>query len=971
MSILRINNNLLASNAVRNLRNNSSMLARALERLSSGLRINHAADDVSGFSISERLRSQINGLNRAASNSLTGISLLQTADSSLNETSTLISRIRDLAVQASDGALTSNDRLSIQSEVSQLLDEIDRIAASTEFNNKMLLDGTLSALITSKDPTLLKGIQQGNIRESGSYVLNFQATNKGALEVQKTGVFNRVYSANSIGAVNFLQTFQAGAAFVSEQTNGISQTGITEVVVVNKATNVIANQNKSVYFYTISDPSAANHTMSLALATDRVSSLMNSTDVNDGDYLQFSFIVNNISPTAVVTGHVSFAAANAGVQFTNVTGIMAAISTMFTNAGALAADATTTLSAQGQLSIANTNANIVIKGIKFVDGSLDSKALSIGVASPSDLNLSFGKFGGNQYVSNILWGSIGYKYIADQATARTVATSAANPINRLSISDGANNILQIKFANNVFDQNYVTDNLAGLRGYGGASGTLYKDASVNIANKVDTLRTSATQFSVNELQKVSKVQQISAAPQTGTYLVSAVSGTSYAVYNFDNTAYDTAIRSGQSWANAVEAARGNQFWISTAAGVKTFNFHIGQVFNGDNARDTSTSVKGDKLKGLRLAFTGTLQAGESGTLNLNTTAVKPASQNDLLSNIDRISSYDIFSGRDTLEVQFFIRGSSQSSSTWISKTDTLQQMAGKISLALVNFLSVDDLNLETGVNQGLMPNLVHINTVGLAQGTISITTPVPGKELLISGDQDFLNMLALTNVQQARAPVYSVTAYNLTNGQVFSRTVTNSAEISGFIPGVKLIYDPAIRLKLDPRQPLSDANSSITAFPNIMANSRPEISTAALSDLQYLDIVPTGLTLQVGANYGQTIKTQINQMSTEALGIKGLLVVNESLAGEALTRLDDALNRVLFEQSKIGAIQNRLESTVRNLEVAAENYQAAESQIRDADVAKELINITRLQILSEAGVAAVAQANTLPSVLISLLDLTT
>jgi flagellin len=140
---LRINQNITALTAHKNLVNTDASRTKSLERLSSGLRINKAADDAAGLGISEKLRSQIKGLSMASRNAQDGISLIQTAEGALSETSSLLIRMRELAVQAASESITDNDRENISREIEQLKEEVSRIATSTEFNTKKLLDGTL------------------------------------------------------------------------------------------------------------------------------------------------------------------------------------------------------------------------------------------------------------------------------------------------------------------------------------------------------------------------------------------------------------------------------------------------------------------------------------------------------------------------------------------------------------------------------------------------------------------------------------------------------------------------------------------------------------------------------------------------------------------------------------------------------------------------------------------------------------
>src|SRR4030081_3678218 len=124
----RINTNVEAFGAERNLVLNSMSYAKSVEKLSSGLRINRSGDDAAGLSISEKLRAQIKGLGQAQRNAQDGISLIQTAEGALNETHSILQRMRELAVQASNGTLTSADMSSVNGEMSQLNSEVDRIA---------------------------------------------------------------------------------------------------------------------------------------------------------------------------------------------------------------------------------------------------------------------------------------------------------------------------------------------------------------------------------------------------------------------------------------------------------------------------------------------------------------------------------------------------------------------------------------------------------------------------------------------------------------------------------------------------------------------------------------------------------------------------------------------------------------------------------------------------------------------------
>jgi flagellin len=155
---LRINQNIAAQNAYRNLSVTDSQMSKSLEKLSSGFRINRAADDAAGLSISEGLRSQVGGLKVAVRNAQDGISVAQTAEGALNETTSILQRMRDLAVQASNAG--SNDleaKRAANKEFGQLNDELDRIGANTSFGKSKLLDGTFGATVGQATAATIAG----------------------------------------------------------------------------------------------------------------------------------------------------------------------------------------------------------------------------------------------------------------------------------------------------------------------------------------------------------------------------------------------------------------------------------------------------------------------------------------------------------------------------------------------------------------------------------------------------------------------------------------------------------------------------------------------------------------------------------------------------------------------------------------------------------------------------------------------
>ena len=141
---MRINHNIAAMNTYRQMTANTTATSKSLEKLSSGLKINRAGDDAAGLAISEKMRGQIRGLDTASKNALDGISLIQTAEGALNETHSILQRMRELTVQAANDTNETTDRGQLQLEIGQLVTEINRISTTTQFNGKTLLSGAYS-----------------------------------------------------------------------------------------------------------------------------------------------------------------------------------------------------------------------------------------------------------------------------------------------------------------------------------------------------------------------------------------------------------------------------------------------------------------------------------------------------------------------------------------------------------------------------------------------------------------------------------------------------------------------------------------------------------------------------------------------------------------------------------------------------------------------------------------------------------
>lgn len=200
---MRINTNVMALNAQNKLTSNQSAVESSIKKLSSGLRINGAADDASGLAISEKMRAQIRGLGQAQDNAQDGISLIQTAEGALQQTTDILQRMRELVIKAQNtGVLTDSDRTSISNELSTLRDEIDRISTSTTFNGKKLLDGTMATKLDNGGVTGAVKYDVAGAAANTTFTLAGSVDSDGRLQLsyKVDGSTRTVYSDVSFGA---------------------------------------------------------------------------------------------------------------------------------------------------------------------------------------------------------------------------------------------------------------------------------------------------------------------------------------------------------------------------------------------------------------------------------------------------------------------------------------------------------------------------------------------------------------------------------------------------------------------------------------------------------------------------------------------------------------------------------------------------------------------------------------------------
>ena len=304
-----INTNIASLNSQRHLNNTQSALSTALERLSSGKRINSAKDDAAGLGISERMTTQINGMNQAIRNARDGISMSQTAEGALTTSGDMLQRIRTLAVQSSNATNSVADRQALQDEVNELTAELNRIATTTKFNGQNLLDGTL-------------GAQNYQVGANANEVITSSGSNF------QTSVYgnNRAYSTAVVGATVPATGFAAGALTVSGRygsstvTTALTDTAKSAAALINAETGktgvTASAKTEAVLTATANTSYSLNVTSNNATAIT-VSFTVGAAQDADG----YAGAVNAINAASAKTGVVAeYSASLGGIKLTNAAG---------------------------------------------------------------------------------------------------------------------------------------------------------------------------------------------------------------------------------------------------------------------------------------------------------------------------------------------------------------------------------------------------------------------------------------------------------------------------------------------------------------------------------------------------------------------------------------------------------------------------------------------------------------------------
>ncbi|MDR0648324.1 MAG: flagellin [Synergistaceae bacterium] len=793
---MRILHNVPALTSYNALTRTNTALSKSIERLSTGLRINSAADDAAGLAISEKMRSQINGLNQATSNAQDGISMIQTAEGALGETHSMLQRMRELAVQAANDTLTQEDRSYIQAEVDQLKEEIDRISTTTQFNKKQLLDGTGGALWSS-DKLATKVIVNGGLRTTDQF------GQKAALEG------------------NFRITVD-------------SIPGQSEV----QKSDIFKIKHKNV----IMDVSLSKLDGFEAVSVD---------SVPPGNYV--------ISASATVT--------TGTTDFKN--NYMASGSDMD--------DLLEISGTSGRSTVAGENLNILLEVVN-VNATAGSESVTF--------------------------------------RAKTFAIGLDGTIKVYSSED---------FLVTEVPPTVTTDTGIGLT-FNANDGFILSDVS------------KISRFTIGD--KV-VLNHVDSAGSANTQLT--VSGE----LNEDWP---------EMWHDATNTSDPAEFSASYAfidTAVVSSEVHLRSFYlNTENG----TAYEGDVVVTLNEKFDkDNFSSGKVGA-SFEASYIGQVAKGDVqLRDLDKFWNANgkfLLESAQSIEI---VQGDGTKASVTLYSTDTLEDVRKKLNDAIA--FGLGQGKYSPG-DSGKFVSFVEDpepNTPESVAGTFVIRSIIPGSdgELSFSGDEEIIRTFSLNVIRESRESQFRVAVYDAhTNA-----TVASSMKISGNV--LYGIVAPNIDVRFDPMADIKAAWVENTRNFSLTGESGIYETIVHLSDNTTI--------FQIGANDSEDMSVDIGNMSAFSLGVSNVIMTDRESAASAIGKIDHAIGLVSRQRGKLGAYQNRLEHTINNLTTAATNTTSAESRIRDADMAEEMMEFTKLNILSQAGNSMLAQANQLPQNVLALL----
>jgi len=1027
---MSIQTNVASLNAQRNLNKSQGDLGVSLQRLSSGLRINSAKDDAAGLAISDRMTSQIKGLSQASRNANDGISLTQTAEGALQESTSILQRVRELAVQSANSTNSASDRLSLQTEVNQLVSELDRISDTTSFNGIKLLDGSFQA-------------QQFQVGANSGETINVNVTKatSDSLGIEKLDTLNdaqgieKATSGNAVDVTGGASASGTSAAkadlntaldsLIADQKLTVkdSATGATSTVNISStqtprdAAAITSELNKIDGVYASASNSVTFGTSGTNFATAKFGDVIK-FDIKTGDTaagsgtqsqsieVTFSDNFDNDLSSALSTAADAINTSNGNTDLSFDSATQTLTSASGTNLGI-------------ESFVTVDNATATLSGFQGLEGTTVALTMSEAAADFSYTSAGSGDQGTN--ASNLL--------NAIQADANYKGNGGTDAFTAKLSSDG----LSVELTSN----ETTTGNVGTLTITG------FTDTATNTASQIsvvaatgDTAATAATLISDTDISaittstttadngSVAEVDLENFSFEAGATIAFDINTTAGDT-NAGNTVSVSFTATGDKEADAaliladITGAAGYAAGLYTAEADSTGKITLtGKIANATGDATTLETITVDTLTnsgssqaGFDISTSAANNATVGAALTEGTTAVVAST----VTTADVVTDTMEF-GNETVTDESGTADSAIQIGTYSITLDngiSLQSNAGADSVvdqtantdaattagtaysdvSAGNFVAAQTLTLAgTGsttvdVAKGDSAKTIaaNVNEVSDISGiTASVKTTATISDLSTDGviSFDFVGATGTTTSISA-----SVTATDLT---ALSTAINDQTGKTGVV--AKLSLDQKSIALTDSTGndiKMQDFNSSAADTSNTDAVTMKVTGgdgdtgttlTAGLASMDSDSVVvggniefkssATSFSVSSSANGTDgglfTSKKDVLQAS-ELRSVDSLDISTVAGANAAIDIVDGALSNINSNRADLGAIQNRFSSTISNLSVSIENISASRGRIQDTDFASETANLTKNQILQQAGTAMLAQANQLSQGVLSLL----
>ncbi|EAT12536.1 hypothetical protein HF888_12040 [Bermanella marisrubri] len=1015
-----INTNIASLNAQRNLDKSQSANQTALQRLSSGLRINSAKDDAAGLAISTRFNSQIRGLNVAQRNAGDGISLAQTAEGALGSMNDNLQRIRELAVQSANATNSDVDREALQAEVSQLVSEISRTADETAFNGRKLLDGSFAATfqiganagqtldvsiaeltadkLGASDAVGISSQGSDNALANGDLILNGVAIqpsqasddtsstdNAAASAIAKVAAINRAYDETGVKAVvnenQVSGSEMTGSATTGSITlNGVSidltttsstsqtRAGVVEainavsdqtgVVAINNDTDaggvsLVAADGRNVELAFGGSLSASSTGLAAAGTYEGSFTLVADGDVKEikieggdgtgnGDLANAGLVGGTYSTTQAQLATNSFSEVD-GVDLSSTFGGTSGIGTL-------------------GLGFANTAANTAgsfnmstAAGSEIITVSAGGQSVNIG-GTASDLSL-LGTSGnttgfGADVLAEALSSIDGIEAGAETKFELSIATAVgAGSSSQIDIYAGGTTNGELVSSITLTTSSDLESIAAQINASGGSLVAEYDSVGATLTITETQGRTLKAVDTGGTLEV--DIAAVAETGTTGTAFTSSSTGVVVVGYINETNVSDESITSISLSTNKAQGdgTATSAFTTGLVSGVFTTT---GYQTSGNATGTTS---------GLTETVTPSLTGLTDGDLSINGVNISAADPLD-----DKASATVASDGTN-------IQTSTKLASA-ISVAEAINSVAAETGVtAVINETRVvgGDENTETATSsyQAGDSGKIYINGVDI--GIVSIVDDGSG-----GVDRDASRAAAIEAIN-AKTGQTGVMAED--NGSSITLTAEDGRNISVAIDndeannvGTGIGFGRLLGLDAESVDGIGEAdigsatNLNTTGTRGIATEGATYETTYGTLTLQSAKQIEIGIASDgadelaaMGLTEGKFGGGENGQFLTE------IDISTFEGATAALTAIDNAIGAIASQRADLGAIQNRIESTVSNLAVTSENLTAANSRIADADFAAETAELSRTQVLQQAGISILAQANQAPQQVLSLL----